>query len=69
MPYINVDVDISEFDDDDLIEELESRGYHIEDKYTENEDLSYVQWLISSGRKNEALLQLSRLFPQLKGLV
>jgi len=27
MAYLSVQVDASEFDDDDLIEELESRGY------------------------------------------
>lgn len=30
MAYVTVDVDIDEFDDDDLIEELESRGYTVE---------------------------------------
>lgn len=29
MAYVTVDVDIEEFDDDDLIEELESRGYTV----------------------------------------
>ena len=27
MPYVSVHVDLDNFDDDDLIEELESRGY------------------------------------------
>lgn len=27
MPYVSVDIDLYEFDTDDLIEELESRGY------------------------------------------
>lgn len=30
MPYIDIDLD--EFDDDDLIEELTNRGYHVADK-------------------------------------
>lgn len=27
MPYVSVDIELDEFDTDDLIEELESRGY------------------------------------------
>jgi hypothetical protein len=27
MPYISIDVELDDFDDDDLIEELQSRGY------------------------------------------
>lgn len=29
MPYINVNIDISDFDDDDLIEEVERRKYRV----------------------------------------
>lgn len=32
MASVSVEVDIDEFDDDDLIEELESRGYTVEEK-------------------------------------
>lgn len=27
MPYVSVHIDLDDFDEDDLIEELESRGY------------------------------------------
>lgn len=37
MAHITIDVDIDEFDDDDLIEALEDRGYTI-DKDDEEED-------------------------------
>ena len=37
MAYVTVDVDIDEFDDDDLIEELESRGYTVEKDDEEDE--------------------------------
>ena len=30
MPYIDVELDV--FDDDDLIDELTNRGYHVADK-------------------------------------
>lgn len=29
MPYIHVDVDLCEFDDDELIDEIKSRGYGV----------------------------------------
>jgi hypothetical protein len=35
MPYIDVNVDLDEFDDQELIEELESRGYKIFDEEDE----------------------------------
>lgn len=38
MAYITIDVDIDEFDDDDLIEELEDRGYTIDKDEEEDED-------------------------------
>lgn len=35
MPYINVYVDLNELHDDDLIDELERRGYTIDDETEE----------------------------------
>lgn len=32
MAYVSVHVDLDEFDDDELIDELESRGYKVFDK-------------------------------------
>lgn len=38
MASVSVEVDIDEFDDDDLIEELESRGYTVEEKDDEEDE-------------------------------
>lgn len=38
MAYVTVDVDIEEFDDDDLIEELESRGYTVAETDDEKDE-------------------------------
>lgn len=38
MASVSVEVDIDEFDDDDLIEELESRSYTVEEKDDEEEE-------------------------------
>lgn len=67
MPYVNVDVDLYDFDDDDLIEELEGRGYHL-DKKSEKYDMETVIWHFKNGRANEALIALGRIEPHLSGI-
>jgi hypothetical protein len=44
MPYIHVDVDLAEFDDDEIIEEARARGYGvIEDGLSDqNQDLMEI---------------------------
>ena len=47
--YVDVEVAISDFDDDDLIEEIESRGYTVLDAICEpftSEELETMQTLI-----------------------
>ena len=73
MPYKEVwvdDAEIEEFEDIDLIEELESRGYIVTKKEnvhldTEIED---VVWHFRNGRKKDALIILERIYPELYGL-
>jgi hypothetical protein len=62
-----VKVDLDEFSDNELIDELESRGYKINEKWTDS--LDHIQELLMRDQKEEALLQLSRLSPKLKLLV
>lgn len=53
MPRINIDVNVSldEFDDDDLIEEMESRGYTCtKDSATGLEGLDRVEHLAVCGQ-------------------
>ena len=69
MPYKEVwvdDADIEEFDDDDLIEELEGRGYLV--TKGDNIDLTDVVWHFRNGRKKDALIYLERIYPELRGL-
>lgn len=52
MPYVNVHIDLDDFDDDDLIEELESRGYTCtkdSDSVAGLEGLEHVEHLITCG--------------------
>ena len=44
MPYVTVDVDLDEFDDDELVEELEHRGYKVDDNNKELEDFLPEDW-------------------------
>ena len=67
---VDIDVDAGDFDDDELIEELEDRGYTVtkDPVPTEDNDLSNVAWLLSLNKTEEALIQLERLLPQLEGI-
>jgi hypothetical protein len=42
---VEVDVDLSEFDTDDLIEELESRGAGVEPEFGDGKELLEQIWL------------------------
>lgn len=65
---VYVDVEASEFKDDDLIEELESRGYTVFDG---GDFASFVTAVdaLRQGRKEEGFILLERAIPELKGLL
>ena len=60
MAYITIDVDIDEFYDDDLIEELKNRGYTVEKtktkfpKHREKECLLHTLSIVASTATNSA---------------
>jgi hypothetical protein len=67
MPYIHVDIDPEEFEDDELIEELESRGYVVIRKDGTSEslgNLDHIEHLVVCGQiehaRAEALLLVGR---------
>lgn len=64
--YISTEVEVAldEWDDDELIEEINSRGYKVE----EDEDLVAIQWRWNRGEKKEALILLERQFKWLRGI-
>ena len=73
MPYKEVWVDeaeIKEFEDDDLINEIESRGYIVREKKEDHldQEIEDVVWHFKSGRKKDALIVLERIYPELYGL-
>lgn len=68
MPYVHVDIDMYDFDDDDLIGELESRGYYVDKKKSGNYDIETVIWHFRNNRIKEALIALERIESGLMGI-
>ena len=73
MAYVRVDIDLRQLDDDELIEELEDRGWDIPDKKDKshiiNAELAkdMVDWF-RRGNANEALIILERIYPEMHGI-
>lgn len=66
---VYVDVDLDDFDDEDLAKELQSRGYMVSEKNAELElDTVSVEQYWNRGDKKEALILLERKFPELIGI-
>lgn len=61
---VEVDIDLNDFDDEALIKEMKSRGYHIEQEH----DIVSIEQCWNRGDKKEALIFLEREFPELIGI-
>jgi hypothetical protein len=69
----HIEIDPEDFDDDDLIDELEDRGYIVthsnEDDLFEKDDiLSEMIWRYKNGYIEDAMLLLERRFPEMHGI-
>ena len=65
---VDIDVDFEDFKDDELIEELVSRGFMVlEDG--EGHAFDAALDALRQGRKEEAFILLERAIPDLKGLL
>ena len=58
MAYISVDIELEDFDDDDLIKEVKSRGFQVvEDNSTSiDEDLEQIYLLRRLGKSYDHLM-------------
>lgn len=65
LTEVEVDVDLDDFDDKELIEELEARGYFISES---EHDIIGIEYDWNRGAKKEALIHLERKFPELIGI-
>lgn len=62
---VEVDVELDDFEDAELIDEIEARGYSVEDQA---HDIIAIEYCWQRGDKKEALILLERKFPELRGL-
>lgn len=63
MPYVSVHIDLDEFDDDELVEELEIRGYRVSKAHEPATlgDLEHVKHLASCGLIADARIEALEL--------
>lgn len=64
---VEVDIDLADFDDSELIEEMEYRGYYVTEHSEEPEIISIKNYW-NQGNRKEALILLERKFPELIGI-
>jgi hypothetical protein len=63
---VEVDVDLDGFDDQELIEEVEARGFYVSDG--DHNDIIAIEHHWNRGDKKEALILLERKFSELRGI-
>jgi hypothetical protein len=73
MAYMHVDIDLNEVDDEEMIYELEDRGYTVihsddDDAYVEDDYLCEMIWRYKNGYIEDAMLLLERRFPEMYGI-
>jgi hypothetical protein len=61
---VEVDIDLDDFDDEDLIKEIKARGYRV----SEEPDISSIEEYWNQGNRKESLILLERKFPELYGI-
>ena len=73
MPYITAAVELDEFDTDDLIEEIEHRGYKVVDEDEQvvgldNEDVKWLKWFIIDNADLLKDIQARNFYYKLRGI-
>jgi hypothetical protein len=73
MAYMHVDIDLNEVDDEEMIYELEDRGYVVthsddDDQCEEDGILSEMIWRYKNGYIEDAMILLERRFPEMYGI-
>lgn len=65
---VYVDVDFDDLDEQDLIDELESRGFTVTKDPVFETDFVNVAWHVERGELKEALILLERQVLELRGI-
>lgn len=65
---VYVDVDLEQFDEEDIVEYLEYQGYTVSKDPIKEVDYVDVEWHVQRGDLKEALILLERKIPELKGI-
>jgi len=70
MAYKYVEFDLNDVDDEEMIDEIEGRGYKVipEDKEDEHPLLQEMIWRYKAGYIEDAMLLLERKFPEMYGI-
>jgi hypothetical protein len=61
---VEIDVDLDDFDDGEIIEEMRHRGYQV----AKLPDMFPIEMYWNQDNKKEALILLEREFPELRGI-
>ena len=64
---VYIDVDLSDFDEDEIVEHLEYKGYTVS-KNVKDSDIDSIEQCWNRGNRKEALTLLEREFPELIGI-
>ena len=64
---VYIDVDLSDFDEDEIVEHLEYKGYTVS-KNVKDSDIDSIEQYWNRGNRKEALILLEREFPELRGI-
>ena len=65
---VEIDVELDEFDDEEIIDYMICRGYTVTRDPAADASFVDVVWNIERGNLKEALIQLEREVPELKGI-
>ena len=70
MPGVYVDFNLEDIDDNDLIDEIEVRGYKVlmEDQEDQHPEIQEAIWRYKNGYIEDAMILLERRFPELHNL-
>ena len=68
MPYVETYFDLDDVDTDELVEELQARGFIVTEKDKPTTGMQDVIWRYTRGYIEDAMILLEREYPELYGI-